>query len=781
MAFDPEALVPTKENTFPPLSDFNPDALIPGAARAAAEVFQSNFDPDNFASTGIRLSLSRGDNLEEKRLRIKKFFPEGDVQVLKEESLIDLEEDVLLFRESNQSQWKMVEPPGVDFTDVGELLAPSAESIALETAAAFLTGGGSIPATVGRQALGAFAGEAIEQGVQSVRGVQAQTAGEILLEPTIEGGFSALGGFAVSPFVAAGNIASGRGALQVGEEGLSTIQAATRIDPSLGKKLTPGLITDNPAMQLAERQSAALLPGLQRRYRDLVKTLDNAIKGNIDQGAFGKITTRVSESFKNLSDTFIKRIGRKSLPASKGGKALQQGIEEYDLAARRIVEDLYTSARNIEEPNFFLGALEGVSKDLRAGVKGTLDPEVRSLLDQIDSLARRSRKPSDPVVLEQFGLKSDPPLKAGGPIKLSDGGEVSIGDQLRNIRTGAFSSKNVAPGDVASQKTGQANDLFKAINQALDNPTNPNPAFKAAWKKAASSARKRFETLEKAAIIKTVKSQNPAELVSQFAKPGQVDNLLTIRNTIDPAKWKQFTDSFVADVFDDPAQAAARLKAFDRETLDVLLPRSEQVFLKKIGTELSRIVDVGVEETVERQIRNKNFIGSIVEQANPQRVRTLMRAANETNNKAMRESIRAGVFDWTWDGVVKQGKKLEINQPLLKSRIDQLQKSGMWGFLPKADRQLLADAEVVSRAFRRVIDAGTSIQAAEAAKGIGRLQKGAIRSFVQAGIISHFYLSSAGRTILIGSGLPNSRGPALRLLGGALAQVSRTEDISELE
>ena len=755
MPFDPEALVPTKENTAPPLSNFDPKALIPGAAEVAAEVFQANFDPDNFASSRIRLSLSRGDNLQEKRLRIKKFFPEGDVRVMGKSLLTGLKKDTLLFRESPQAQWKALEPPGLDLTDIGELIAPSAESIAFEGGMAIASSGLSIPATVGRQVLGAFVGEAIEQATQSARGVQAQSAGEILLEPTIEGVFSGVGGFAVSPLVAAGNILGGRGALQIGEEGLDVVKAANRIDPSLAKKLTPGLVTDNPALQLQERQSAALLPGLQRRYRELVKSLDSAIKGNIDQGAFSKITQRVSESFQNLSDTFIKRIGRKSVAASKGGKALQQGIEEYDIVARRIVDDLYTAARKIEEPQFGFDELARISDNLRAGAKGTIDPQTESLLKQIDAIE--------------------------GPIKLPDGGVVSVGDQLRNVRTGAFSAKNIKPGEVASQATGQANDLFKAINQTLDNPANPNPLFKAAWKKAASTARKRFETLDKAAIIKTVKSQNPAELVGQFAKPGQVDNLLTIRNTIEPGRWKEFTDAFVADIFDDPAQAAAKLKAFDQESLDVLLPRSEQGFLKNIGKELSRITDVGVEETVERQIRNKNFIGSLIEQANPRRTSTIMRAANETNNKAMRESIRAGVFDWTWDGIVKQGKKLEINQPLLKQRITQLQESGMWGFLPRTDRQLLGDAEIVSRAFRRVIDAGTSIQAAEAAKGIGRLEKGAIRSFVQAGIISHFYLSSAGRRILIGSGLPNSRGPALRLIGGALAQISRTEDISDLE
>ena len=757
--FDPDALIdfPSAQKS----GTFNPDALIPGASQVLTESFQANFDPDNFASSKLRLSLSRGDNLQEKRLRVKKVFPEGDVRVIDvalafgKRSGIPTDKEALVFRESAQSQWKRVDPPGVDVTDIGELLAPSAESIALETGAALFTSGGSIPATVGRQVIGAFAGESIEQGIQSVRGVQAQTPGEILMEPTIEGGFSALGGFAMSPFVAAGNIASGRGALQIGEEGLETIKAAKRIDPELANKLTPGLVTDNPALQLSERQSAALLPGFQRRYRELVKTLDKAVRGNINQTAFKNITKRVSESFKNLSDTFLRRIGRSPPQASKGGKAVQQGIEEYDLVGRKLIDGLYDVARKIEEPQFDFQLLANVAQDLRAGAKGAIDPQTESLLKQIEAIE--------------------------GPIPLSNGGSVSITDQLRNVRTGAYAAKNIPTGDVASQATGQANDIFKAINQTIDNPINPNKAFKEAWRWANDAARIRFDTLEKAVIIKAAKSQNPAELVARYAKPGEVGNLQTIRNSIDSRRWKEFTDEFVASVFDNPAGAKATLDGFDQETIDVLLSRSEQGFLNKIGTEFARITDVGVEETIEKQIRNKNFIGSIIEQANPQRTRTIMRAANETNNKAMRESIRAGVFDWAWDGIVKQGKRLEINQPLLKARIEALKKSGVWGFLPALDRQLLGDVEVVSRAFRRVIDAGTAIQAAEAVKGVARLQAGAIRSFLQAGFISHFYLSPAGRRILIGSGLPNSRGASLRLIGGALAQISRTEDVSDLQ
>ncbi len=717
------------------------------------DVLQNNFDAENFADSGLRLRLANADNFSEKNLVIQNQFPEGEYRVVGK-SIIDPnspDNPVAIWRESPQSQWKQVEPPGFDLTDIGEAVAPSALSIASEIAAAIFTRGATVPTTIGKIAAGAAAGETIDQVQQTARGVQDQTLGEQAAEVGTEAGLSAVGGFVASPLVGAGNVLSGRGALQVGPQGLETIQAAGRIDPRLQQGLTPGLVTDNPALMLNERQSAALLPGLQRRYRELGEILNEAVAGRVNRGALANASKNVLNGVRNLGNAFIKNLGVRAKRASEGGRALQQGIEEYSKTSKQMVDRLYDAARQIEEPQFDFSTLRNTAADLRAGAKGTIDPTVERLIRETEGIR--------------------------GPITLSDGSVLTVSDQLRNARTGAFAAKAIKPGEVADQSTGQANDLFKAINKVLDNPVSDNPAFVNAWRSAADAASDRFTTLGKGAIIKAGRSENPAELLA-FAKPGQVDNLLTLRNTVSNEKWKSFTNAFETQLIEDPRNLARNLDAFDQETLDVLIPRANQAQWKRVGKEMARIFDLDPEKIIETQIRNKNVVASLVEGANPQRTRTLLRAANQTNNRGFRDSMRSGIFDWTWDGIVTPGKRgLVVNDKLLERRLNSLQKSGLMQFLTPEDALLLRDVETMSRVFKRVIDAGTSIQAAEAAKGIGRLERGAIRSFIQAGIISRLYLSSTGRKILIGSGRPNSKGGLLRALTGALVQTSQPQPI----
>lgn len=763
MAFDPKELLSTREkiaNRLGEQAGFDPQLLLNEPKKrvtdTVGEILANKFDPENFASTRIRLSLSRGDNIEEKNKRIKKFYPDGEVRVLPKSPVLELKDDVLVYRESPDQAFKLVEPEGFDITDIAESIAPSAESIAGETLTALATRGGSIPGLVMRMAGGAAGGEALEQGVQSARGVQAQTLPQIGGEVATEGGLSAAGGFAASPFVAAGNILKGRGALQVGRQGEETLRAARAIDPEIANRMTPGLVTDNPAMQLAERQAAALLPGLQRRYTALTENLDNAVKANIDTKTMTKVVDRVTGSLQDLSDTFLRQIKRTDSPMSAGGEALQKGIQEYDTGARQVINKLYSAARNVEEPQFDLSGFSSLAEELRAGAKGTLRPEVDNLLKEIE--------------------------KIEGPIRLPSGETLSVTDQLRNVRTDAFALKEVPPGQVADQKTGQANDIFKKINETLDNPVNANPQFKELWSKANKTARDRFTTLEQAAVVQAAKSENPAELVSRFVRPGQIGHLRALRETVPKDKWQSFLDSAYSDLLSDPAKLSQRLNSFDQETLDVLMPRADQQVWKKIGKEMERINSVGADQIAERQVSNVNFIDSLVTSAEPRDAQTLIRAFNNTNDKAARDSIRASLLDWTWKDIVEQTPRgLKVDRNTLKGRIDMLKRNDLWRLLPKEVQELVGNAEIVARSFERVIDAGTSIQAAEAVKGLGRLQAGAIRSFIQSGIISHFYLSNMGRRILIGRGIPNKRGEALRLISAVLAQTSAPEDISNLE
>jgi len=741
-----------------PMAGFDPSAVegeLFDASASSREILGANFDPEHFASAGLRLYLSRGDTLSEKQKRIQKRHPTGEIKVMPKSPILGYKEDTLLWRESPESQWKMVEPQGFDWLDIPEAIAPSLESIIAETAMAVGSGGSSVPATVGRQALGAMFGESVEQAGQYLSGTQGQSTGGIASEIAGEGAASAVGGFLMSPLVAGKNIAQGRGALRVGEEGLETIKAAQALDPKLSQGLTPALVSDNPALRLSERQSSALLPGLQRRYRSLIDRLDTVVRRGADQKAINSAIDNVSGALDELSKSFIRRIGSPATTASAGGRALREGVEEYSKNSRDMVSGLYKAARQIEEPRFNMTGIKNTAYDLRRGSKGTIDPAIEKRIRELESIK--------------------------GPIELSDGTFLSVTDQIRNIRTELFALNHVEPGKVADQTTGQSGDLLRAIKNTLDNPENANQAFRDAWKSANDAASLRFKTLEQAPVVAAAKSQNPADLVRTYARPYQSDNLLALRNTVSAEKWDGFVDSFYADILSEPGSVAKTLDSFDQETLDVLIPRADQASWRKIGEELARIDDIGAEKIAEAQVSNKRFINSLIEEANPRKAVTLIRAANNTNNAAMRQSLRSGMLEWAWDGVVTKGKNtLEVNSGLLRSRVNKLKENGLWGLLSIEERKIIGNAEIVSRAFKGVIDAGTSIQAAEQVAGLKKLQTAAIMTFIRNELVAQFYMSSMGRKMLLGSGLPNSNGAMLRLLGGTLAQTLPPEDISQL-
>lgn len=761
MAFDPvlaESELTEKESVgFDPILA---ESELTGAAKSAANLLKADFDPESFAGTGLRLSLARGDTIEEKRLRVKKKYPEGDIDILPKSMVMGFKENTLVWRESPQAQWKMIEPQGFEWADLGidvaEAIAPSAEAIVAETVMAIGTSGGSVPVTVGRQIMGAIAGEAIEQAGQSITGTQAQSAGEIVMEAGEEGLYSGVGGFAMSPIAAMYNVIRGAGALRIGDEGIDVIRAAKELDEAgISKKLTPGLVTDNPAMQLQEAQSSALLPGFNRRYREMLSSLDAAVRSSAPGNAAEAMNTVVS-ALKDFGDHFLRQVKRHGTKTGDAGRALQQGVREYGESSKAVVDNLYSTAGKIQDPTFDLDPVFVLAGDLRGGLKGKFSKGV------------------DNAVKELYAIS--------GPKELPSGKILSVTDQLRNVRTQLWDLKQVAPGELPTQATGQANDLFKSLTNALNNPKNADPAFVNAWRAASDASRLRRTTLGQAAVISVAKSQTPFKLARSLVKPGEVDNLLALRNTVSSKYWDEFVDAAYGEILKDPSKAKAIFDSFDKETLDALMPRSQQELFGRVTKELDRIYSVGADEIARLQVKNANFIDSIVRSSNPRDAYTIIRAANNTNNKKMRDSFRAAIVEWAWDGVVEPSKSgLRANEGLLKSHIKSLKKSGLWGMLSSEEKKIIGNAQIVSRAFQRVADAGTSIQAAEAAKGIGRLKSGAIASFLQAGIISRLYLSSMGRRMLIGGGLPNSNAAMLRLFGGSLAQISVSEDISDLE
>lgn len=733
---------------------------LPGAV-----VGDQNFDSDKYADTSLRFDLSRGDTMDEKKVRLRNRFPEGDVGVIQDPGFGTGEGvfqtgggQMLVYRENPDDKWKRVDPEGFEMGDVVEAIGPSIEAIVGETAMALRSRGLSIPATIGRQVIGAVAGEGFEQAEQYALGKQRQSPSEVASEIGMEGAASLVGGLIIgSPLSGIKNIGTGAGALRVGQEGIETLQAANRLSPEMGKKMTPGMVTDNPAIGLSERQSAALVPGLQRRYRELITLADDAVRNNVP-GSARNASSQIAKALQTMQDRMVARFRNLSSSSMKtageGGEALKAGLAEYNVAQRNLVGAAYDAARSIEDPVFDTKTLFSMISDLRKGAKGKLDPRVESVIKDIE--------------------------KIEGPIELTDGRMLSVTDQYRNARTQLYSLRSVPPGQVADQSTGQANDLYKSISQMMENPSNINPAFRKAWADANTANRVWKESIEKQAIIRIARSENPAELLS-FARPGQVGNLQLIKDVVPTQKWNEFVSSFYSEVLNNPSMALDRINKFDKETLDALVPSADQPALKRVATELDRIFKVGVEELQERQVTNINFIDRLIKSSDPRTAQTIIRAANETNNKSMRESVRGAIVEWAWNGVIaKEKNSLAFNKAALDRNVETLKSSGLWRLLSPNDKQVLSDASTVGKAFKDMIDAGTSIRAAEAVAGVQKLHAGAIMTFIRAGMVGQLYTSDFGRRILIGSGLPNGNGPFLRVFGGALAQVSVPEDISKL-
>jgi hypothetical protein len=726
-----------------------------------SNVLADTFDPENYASAGLRFSIARGDTFAEKQLKLKKEHPDGELKFIGKSVVMDQgpESDWLIYRESPDDKWKLVNTPGFEPADISSAIAPSTEAVIGETlalTAANLIGSAkyTVPRVVAIQAYGAFLGEAFEQYLQTLNDTQLQTFTEALAEGGLEAGMSVIGGFASSPLVAASNVARGSGALTVGEQGIDALQAASRIGDEIGEKvrLTPGMTVNNPLVARQEAQAAVVIRAFKEAYTKIVGQLDTAVNNMVPVKVRLGAVQRSLKSFRDFSNNFIDRLRVRKTSATAGGLAAKQGRAEYELVSRKITDRLYAAAKNIEDPDFDVTGLVNLSSDLRVGMRGKLSAGAEDLIKQIEV------------------------VKA--PKELSDGSFLSVTQQYRNIADDARKLALPPEGRVAGTAEGQANLLLKEINKMLDNPTNASPEFKRAWGAARNSSKIRHDTLDSALFIDIAKSQEPSDLL-RYAAPGNMTKLRLMRDTIDPKYWRAFKNAFFADLLNDPATLAKRLDAFDDDTLRVLIPtQAERQAWFKVAEETKRIAAVGADKKAFEQIGNKEFVRAVIDDANPNTFFTIMRTINETNDVALRDTWRRGIIDWAWDDVLVMKKNhLEINRPKLESNIKWLENTRMMNILSSGQRALFDDVGKVVSSLERLADAGTSIRGMEIASGLPKeiatlnFTGPATMGFIQSYGIGHLYLSRPGRFILLGKGKTNSKGEALRVLGAALGRV----------
>lgn len=735
------------------------------------KILGSDFDAESFAPTDLRFDLSRGDTFEEKELRLKRRFGKGAELREISKSLLLGGPDVptLVYRENPHEKFRMVNPKGFERGDVVEALGPSFEAIMGEgalAAAGKLLGSGkaSVAKVVLFQAFGAFLGEGAEQAIQSMNDVQLQGLVDQLKEASAEGGLSAAGGFIVSPLVGARNALTGRGILDIGDEGIASLQSAARLSDEIGEeiRLTPGGVGSQPIVARQEAQAATLVTAFRDRYTQIVKQLDAAVEKAkpvdvVHSGTVERTLTRLKE----FGQQFVNRLGVRNVSKTAGGKALQQGRKEFDTVSHAVTNRLYQAAEDIAEPAFNLEPLGMVSAGLRAGAKGKLGSNIEVLLKDLE--------------------------KISGPKTLPDGSVISVTQQLRNVRTSAFDAARnaTAPGQIDSVVSGQATSLGVEITRVLDNPINPDPVFKRAYKTASDSSKYRHSVMDADAMIQVGKSQEPSGLL-QYARPGNSEALRLFKNAVDPQVYTRFQHAAQTELLSDFSNLSRRLDAFnaDRETLDLIIPPNQQSAWRSVAKEAERINAVGADKIALRQVGNKEFVRGIVDQGDPNTFFTIARAINQSNDVQLRNSMRSGIIDYAWDGAIKFEKNgLRINRGQVAKAIKELEKSNMLRFLNKGQRAMLEDVDKVAASLERIADAGVSIRAMEISSQLPgdiatlNFTGPAVRGFLQSYGVSKLYLSPLGERFLIGTGKKNSKGRFLRLLGASMTRVVLDEDL----
>ncbi|HCT54519.1 MAG TPA: hypothetical protein DF712_18905, partial [Balneola sp.] len=202
-------------------------------------------------------------------------------------------------------------------------------------------------------------------------------------------------------------------------------------------------------------------------------------------------------------------LGLKTNSVGKVGSEFKGSISEYDKISQAQVSTLYDAATQIEAPIFDLlklkiSAGKILNEDLgsiRIGnvdkKSGIVDSKGAEIISQVSGdLGSTSRKSIDPEVRQVLNEISETERLEPRVI-----GKTTIYpiDQLNQwkMRIGQFTQPGADGISRLTQST--AKQLYKALNDTLDNPANlnRNPEFAKRWKSATKAARDRFSVLEK--------------------------------------------------------------------------------------------------------------------------------------------------------------------------------------------------------------------------------------------------------------------------------------------
>lgn len=679
----------------------------------AAQVNQTSLGDPGLQDTGLRADLSFSARFDEKREKFLNSYPDGDmVQVIDPGALGRKGGVEVLFRRSPGEPYAKVDADAMEkFEFTGDIadIAGDTPAILLE---ALLTRGGAL----WKQAIGAFlggaGGEVLKESIESWRGYQRESAGEIATRAAQQGAMASAG--AISTVAVSGPLNAVRGvpAIAVVPGAARAQMAAERLGIP---RLTAGQISQSPLWRRISGQSAAIVKNVGMYVQEQNAAASRAFRSLRDKD----VSRVLAGDLSKLHDEAREQIVTAALKAdpvdlSVGGKALQEGVAEYDDLARTMVNRLYAEARGMETPEFNTAPAVAIADEIEKGISGMVGGQATRL---------------DPITGELSDIVA---TIRGLDVNAAGEGVAPATDQLRALRSRLWELKTPAPGEISRAEHVQAGRLFSAIGKVLDDPKNVSPEFREAWSKASTEAKMRFDTMDKLLVIKAAKSEDLTNLARGFVKPYQGENLKLIKGILPAGRWDEFKRSALSELLAPNRldNLTKTLKTYDKATLNEMFTPVEQQMLEGVGKNIDRLNALGLPQLLGRQTRRGNIAYDLLVSNERAQVETFGKMVGA--NPAVKKEVRAGLIDALVSRHIDQVEGVPtIRWKQYNADLDKMIENGAMRFLTADDVKILRDLKRVGEFLPDTADPGTSLVGAEVASGVLRIHDaGAAVNFI---------------------------------------------------
>jgi len=715
----------------------------------ASSVVQQGIDPgelgpSGFPDFGARFDIGLSDTFDEKRMKFMERFPDGDFIMVSPPSG---GREILYRKNGNEPFAKFDAPMLEKFEPMGDI-ADIAGDLPSAVAEAFLVRGGRLVKQLSRVFLGEVAGRTGKEVVEELRGYQKETikqmAGRIAQESLVGTAGAALTMAISGPL----NFLRGSSNIQV-VPGSRPAQMAAE---TLGlPPILPSQVSQSPLIQKLGQQAAATTGTIKAYVQNQQRQMVNTLRGLRDADRASLLRGDLQKLHEDARRQVIEgaRLSDKTL--RDGGKAVQQGIQEYDDLASTVVRKSYDDARKIETPEFDHSPALAVANEIeqRAAALGeNLSPEVTDAVKRLKSF-----DPDEP------------------PIELESGAIIDATERLRSIRSALWEAKTPNPGEIVRAEHEVAGKIYAAVTHVLQNPKNSAPGFAEAWAKANALAARRFKTMEQLLVIRAQRDETPTMLASRLAQPLQQDNILVLKEVLPEARFNEFRDAVKADFIDarNVDGLTKRLDSFDKPTLDTLLSPAEQANLRNVGRQIDRLNRIGIKELAERQVRTAAVMDDLINGNSTAAISRLREAASP----AQRQTIRAALMERVSRNatVIDEGVPV-VDAKALRAEIGKLRDTGAIRFLGLSDVQTLRNLDRYAEFVAVKPDAGGAMQTASTAAGALQLRMSAITTYLHNLTLGRLLVSKPFQRMVTGSGKKPLPYNSLRVMGAILADAA---------